>query len=317
MSDDSVVVTGGAGFIGSNLVDRLLDVGFRVTVIDDLSVGSMSNLECASKYGSQFAMVRQDITSAELLDVMEAVKPRYVFHLAAQAAVRHSMSDPMFDARVNILGSLNVIESSRRTGVERILYSASGGTLYGEPDPSRFPLTEVNKHQPLSNYGVSKRAVLDYLGAYRAIYGLEYVALALANVYGPRQDPHGESGVVSIFAGNLRSRQRCVIFGDGNQTRDFIFVADVVEAFIQALHAGDGEVVNISSSTETSVNELYWEIAKIVGSSLEPEFLAGRVGELGRSCLSNKKAREILGWKPQVSLSDGLGQVIDWISSQG
>ncbi len=316
MSDDSVVVTGGAGFIGSHLVDRLLDVGFRVTVVDDFSTGSMSNLGKASKFGSQLEIVRQDIAGTEMLDEMETISPKYVFHLAAQSAVRRSISDPMFDARINLLGSLNIIEASRRTGVERILYAASGGTLYGEPDPSLLPLTELTIHQPLSNYGVSKKAVLDYLGAYRIMYGLDYVALALANVYGPRQDPHGESGVVSIFAGNLLSGQSCVIFGDGNQTRDFVFVADVVEAYIQALHAGGGEVFNISSSAETSVNELYWEIARSLGTSVAPEYREGRIGELSRSCLSNRKAGEILGWKPQVELGDGLGRVINWISGR-
>lgn len=316
MIDDAVIVTGGAGFIGSHLVDRLLESGFQVTVVDDFSVGSEENLKGAMKFGSQLQIVRQDLTEPELLDIMEKTSPRYIFHLAAQSDVRHSTADPLFDAKVNVLGSLNVIESARRVGVERVIYAASGGTLYGEPEAVMLPLTEAIRHQPLSNYGVSKKVVLDYLAAYKSLYSLGYVALALANVFGPRQDPYGESGVVSIFAGQLVSNQRCIIFGDGNQTRDFVFVADVVDAFLRSMDSGEGEVFNISSSKETSVSELYCTMAKILGSSLEPEFLEGRVGELRRSCLSNSKACEILEWEPKVSLADGLGQVIAWVKGQ-
>ncbi len=313
MSADCVVVTGGAGFIGSHVVDRLLEIGFKVVVIDDFSVGSMANLEDAKRYGSQLQVVRQDIAGKDLQDVMERVTPRFVFHLAAQADVRRSMSDPLGDALVNVVGSLNVIELSHRFGVERLVYSASGGTLYGEPDLSLLPLTEKAPHQPLSNYGVSKKVVLDYLAAYGSLYGMEYVALALANVYGPRQDPHGESGVVSIFAGNLVSDRPSVIFGDGEQTRDFVYVGDVVDAFVRSLDAGEGELFNIASSRETSVNELYWEMARLQASPLEPKYLPGRTGELKRSCLSNQKASEILLWKPMVGMNDGLSRVIKWV----
>ncbi len=313
MSVDRVVVTGGAGFIGSHLVDRLLELGFEVVVVDDFSVGSMANLENATKFGSQLQVVRQDVADDGLQAVMAKAAPRFVFHLAAQADVRHSISDPIHDARVNVVGSLNVIECSHRIGVERLLYAASGGTLYGEPDPSLLPLTEVAQHQPLSNYGVSKKVVLDYLAAYRVLYGMDYVVLALANVYGPRQDPHGESGVVSIFAGNLVANQPSVIFGDGKQTRDFVYVADVVDAFVKSLDSGVGEVFNISRSQETSVNELYWEMAKLNGTLIEPKYMQGRTGELRRSCLSNVKAREILRWEPVVGMNEGLAHVIEWI----
>lgn len=313
MRADRVVVTGGAGFIGSHLVDRLLEIGFEVIVIDDFSVGSMANLQDATRYGSQLQVVRHDIADKDLRHVMEKASPRFVFHLAAQADVRRSISDPLGDAKVNVVGSLNVIELSQRIGVERLLYSASGGTLYGEPDPSLLPLTELAPHQPLSNYGVSKKVVLDYLAAYGSLYGMEYVALALANVYGPRQDPHGESGVVSIFAGNLVSNRPSVIFGDGEQTRDFVYVADVVDAFVRSLDAGVGEVFNIASSRETSVSQLYWEMARLEGSPLEPKYLQGRTGELKRSCLSNQKAREMLRWEPVVGMDEGLSRVIKWV----
>ncbi len=317
MSSDTVVVTGGAGFIGSHLVDRLLEHGFDVVVVDDFSSGSVANLEAATRFGSQLKVMRQDITDPTLVEVFENVSPRFVFHLAAQSDVRRSMADPVLDASVNILGSLNVIESSRRLGVERLVYAASGGTLYGEPSLASLPLKETAEHRPLSNYGVSKKAVLDYLTVYREVYGFAFVALALANVYGPRQDPHGESGVVSIFAGNLAAREHCVIYGDGEQTRDFVFVGDVVEAFLRAMNTGAGEVFNISSSTETSVNTLYWEMAKLYGAIEEPTYLPGRPGELRRSCLSNSKAREILSWQPSFALAEGLSKVIEWVGSKG
>lgn len=313
MNLDSAVVTGGGGFIGSHLVDRLLEIGFHVVVIDDFSSGSLANLEAASRFGPQLEIVNQDITEEGLFQAMQRAAPRYVFHLAAQSDVRRSIAEPVYDARVNVLGSLNVIESSHRVGVERLVYAASGGTLYGEADHSLLPLKESAQHRPLSNYGVSKKVVLDYLDAYSALYAFEYVSLALANVYGPRQDPHGESGVVSIFAGNLEANQQCVIFGDGNQTRDFVYVKDVVDAFVKAMHEGTGGVFNISNSVETSVNELYWEMARIYGCSKEPRYLPGRVGELGRSCLSNLKAREFLGWTPKTALAQGLSDVMAWV----
>ncbi len=314
MSSDTVVVTGGAGFIGSHLVEKLLEVGYRVMVIDDFSAGSMSNLSNASEFGSQLEVVRQDIAEPGLAKVMEQAGPRYVFHLAAQSDVRRSMADPFHDAKVNVLGSVNVIESSRKLGVERVIYAASGGTLYGEPESSELPVTEDVKYQPLSNYGVTKKVVLDYLFSYREAYGLDYVALALANVYGPRQDPHGESGVVSIFAGNLAAGRTCAIYGDGHQTRDFVFVSDVADAFVASMTKGSGEVFNISTSIETSVNSLYWEMAGQHKLSLHPSYLPGRTGELMRSCLSNVKAGEILSWVPHVTLSDGLSQVIEWVN---
>ena len=313
MSPDSAVVTGGGGFIGSHLVDRLLEIGFHVVVIDDFSSGSPANLEAASRFGPQLEIVNQDITKEGLFQTMQRVAPRYVFHLAAQSDVRRSIAEPLYDAKVNILGSLNVIESSHRVGVERLVYAASGGTLYGEADNSLLPIKEGTKHRPLSNYGVSKKAVIDYLAAYSTLYPLEYVSLALANVYGPRQDPKGESGVVSIFAGSLEANQECVIFGDGNQTRDFVYVTDVVDAFVKATQEGAGGVFNISTSIETSVNQLYREMARIYGCSKEPRYLPGRVGELERSCLSNLKAIEFLDWTPKTALAQGLSDVMAWV----
>lgn len=317
MSGKRVVVTGGAGFIGSHLVDRLVEAGYLVTVIDDFSTGNMANLKSARDLAPSMEIHNIDLLDPSLTEVMIESSPSYVFHLAAQADVRRSVSDPLHDARVNLLGGVNVVEAARKAGADRVIYAASGGTLYGEPDVTLLPLSESTPHKPLSYYGVSKKGVIDYLFAQSALYGTEFVALALANVYGPRQDPHGESGVISIFAGRLVEKKDCVIYGDGNQSRDFVFVADVVEAFMQSMQLGGCEIVNISSGTETTINQLYWELAQLAGRSEEPVYARFRTGEVQRSCLSNKKAQELLKWTPQVALREGLGEVLDWVATKG
>lgn len=316
MTKESVIVTGGAGFIGSHLVDRLLELGYSVTLVDDFSTGSVFNLETAKLHGSSLNIAHCDITSSDLLAIIQQASPRYIFHLAAQADVRKSLKDPIGDATVNILGSVNVMECARMAGAERLLYAASGGTLYGDPDVALLPLDEEAEHNPLSFYGVSKKGVIDYLKAQKALYGMDYVALALANVYGPRQDPHGESGVVSIFAGKLLAGERCVIYGDGHQTRDFVYVDDVVDAFINAIELGSGETINVASSIETSIDDLYWTVARLAGVTYEAEFLPGRTGEIGRSALSNRKAEKILGWSPKTDLEVGLSQVLSWMGKR-
>lgn len=317
MSGHPVLVTGGAGFIGSHLVDRLVSLGYRVVVLDDFSSGSMENLSSALASPLPPKIIDGDVADPATVEILEYQRPRYVFHLAAQADVRHSLADPLFDARVNILGSLNVLEGTRKCGADRVVYAASGGTLYGEPADSLFPLDESVPHSPLSFYGVSKKVVIDYLRAQRSLYGLEYVALALANVYGPRQDPHGESGVVSIFAGNLSEGKPCIIFGDGNQTRDFVYVGDVVDAFVAAMTCAPGEILNISSGNETSIIDLYRTMAAILGRDDEPLFNSGRPGELMKSVLSNAKAGQVLGWSPGTPLKAGLEEVVGWVLSGG
>jgi len=229
------LVTGGAGFIGSTLVDRLLVEGHEVDVIDDLSTGSLANLAHARGSAGRSLTIHQvDITAPAVVELVARRRPELVFHLAAQADVRVSVARPVFDAETNIIGSLNVLEGARRAEAERVVFAASGGTLYGEPSPEDLPVREAHPHQPLSPYGVAKKAVLDYLVAYRELHALEFSALALANVYGPRQDPHGEAGVVAIFAQRLLASEPVTIFGDGDQTRDFVFVDDVVDAFVRA-----------------------------------------------------------------------------------
>src|SRR5580658_4223862 len=260
------MVTGGAGFIGSNLVDRLLAEGHAVDVIDDLSSGSLANLAAArSSPGHELSFHQLDVRSGELVEMIARRRPEVIFHLAAQADVRVSVNRPVFDADVNILGTLRVLEGARALESARVVFAASGGTLYGEPDLADLPVREAHPHRPLSPYGVSKKTVIDYLVAYRELHSLEFAALALANVYGPRQDPHGEAGVVAIFAQRLVEGVPVTIFGDGEQTRDFVFVDDVVDGFVRAATKGGGLICNIGTGQETSVNQLWQTMAEQAG----------------------------------------------------
>jgi len=303
------LVTGGAGFIGSTLVDRLLAEDWRVDVVDDLSTGGLGNLAGARSLGERrLSFHRFDLRSPALRDVMTRAKPDVVFHLAAQIDVRVSVANPMLDAEVNVLGSLNVLEGCLEAGVSKIVFASSGGTIYGLPD--EIPTKETAPQTPVSPYGVAKKAVGDYLSYYRQERGLESTALALANVYGPRQDPHGEAGVVAIFAGKLLQGETATVFGDGSQTRDFVFVDDVVDAFVRAADRGGGLLLNVGTGTETSVTELYNAMARIVKRKGKPRQAPARVGELARSALDPARAEMHLGWKPWTSLDEGLTRTL-------
>lgn len=307
------LVTGGAGFIGSTLVDRLLGAGHQVLVVDDLSSGSLDNLAGAREaHGDALEVVEHDIRTPETTDLVAGASPEVVFHLAAQADVRVSVADPVFDAEVNVVGSLRVLEGARRAGARKVVFASSGGTIFGDPDPADLPIGESHPQRPLSPYGVAKKVVGDYLEAYRVLHGLDYAALALANVYGPRQDPHGEAGVVAIFAGRLLAGEPCTIFGTGEQTRDFVYVDDVVDAFVAAIDRGDGQLVNVGTGVETSVNDLYAAMARAAGVDLEAQYAPARPGELDRSALSPQLAAEVLGWAPRVDLDTGVARVLDW-----
>ena len=307
-----VMVTGGAGFIGSNLVDRLLAESHTVDVVDDLSAGSLANLSDARASASRALTVHQlDIRSDELTEVMARRRPEVVFHLAAQADVRVSVERPVFDADVNILGTLRVLQGARAAGSSKIVFAASGGTLYGESDPSELPLKESHPRRPLSPYGVSKMAAIDYLVAYRELHALDFCALALANVYGPRQDPHGEAGVVAIFAAKLLAGEAVTIFGDGEQTRDFVYVDDVVDAFVRAGTRGGGLVLNIGTGEEVSVNHLARTMGERSGVSLSPAHAPARPGELRRNSLDPERAGIHLGWHAWTTLGDGVDAVLD------
>ncbi len=320
-----VLVTGGAGFIGSTLVDRLLAEDHRVDVIDNLSTGSLDNLAGAvSAQGGRLAVHEVDLRDPAVVDLIEQLSPEVVFHLAAQADVRVSVADPVFDAEVNVLGSLRVMEGARRAGTRKVVVASSGGTIYGEPAPEALPVGEDHPQHPVSPYGVAKKVVDDYLHSYRALHGLDYCALALANVYGPRQDPFGEAGVVAIFAGKLLAGEPCTIFGDGAQTRDFVYVDDVVEAFVRAGSPGSaggrggesGSLLNIGTGVETSVNDLYSAMAAAAGVSTPAAHAAPRAGELARSALDPTLAGKVLDWRPRVELAEGTARVLAWFGSR-
>jgi UDP-glucose 4-epimerase len=304
------LVTGGAGFIGSTLVDRLLAEDWRVDVVDDLSTGSLGNLAEARSLGERrFSFHRFDVRSSGLRDVLGRAQPDVVFHLAAQIDVRVSVANPMLDAEINVLGSLNVLEGCLEAGVSKVVFASSGGTIYGSPD--KIPTNESAAQTPESPYGVAKKAVGDYLFYYREQRGLESTALALANVYGPRQDPHGEAGVVAIFAGRLLRNETPVIFGDGLQTRDFVFVDDVVDAFVRATDRAGGLLLNIGTGVETNVVELYEAMARLVKHKGKARHAEARIGELPRSALDPTRAEMHLGWKPWTSLDEGLARTLD------
>ena len=309
------LVTGGAGFIGSTLVDRLLAEDHTVDVIDDLSTGSLANLaDARALRGGRLTFHQLDIRSAECVELVARRQPEVVFHLAAQADVRVSVADPVFDADVNVIGMLRVLEGARRAGTGRVVFTTSGGTIYGEPDDSELPLRESLPLRPLSPYGVSKKAGIDYLEAYRELYSLEFAALALSNVYGPRQDPHGEAGVVAIFAERLLRGLPLVIFGDGEQTRDFVYVDDVVDALVRAASRGGGLLCNIGMGGETSVSQLAAEMAAQAGVELVVERRPQRSGELRRNCLDPSRAGIHLGWKPWTELGTGTAAVIAFMA---
>jgi UDP-glucose 4-epimerase len=309
----TILVTGGAGFIGSNLADRLLAEEHRVIAVDDLSTGRIANLADARAYGKAYTFFNMDVRAGGLLALFERHRPEIVFHLAAQAGVRPSLEDPVHDAGVNIMGTLNVLECARKVGVRKVVYAASGGTIYGEP--KRLPAKESTAQAsfPLSPYGISKKVAIDYLGYYQRYAGLDFTSCALANVYGPRQDPHGEAGVVAIFTSMMLAGKAPKIFGDGNQTRDYVFIDDVVHAFVQAIDRGSGKLVNIGTGLETSVNGLYKLLATIIGFDEEPEHVSLPAGELRRISLDISLAAKALAWKPWTHLEDGLAETVAFL----
>ena len=308
------LITGGAGFIGSTLADRLLAEDWSVDVADDLSSGNLANLADARSVGDRrFSFHRIDIRNAAVTDLIATRKPDVVFHLAAQADVRVSVAKPQFDAEVNLVGLLNVAEGARAGGASKVVFASSGGTIYGSP--TEIPTPETHPQRPESPYGVAKKAGGDYLHYYKTIHGLDYAATAFSNVYGPRQDPHGEAGVVAIFAGLFLARKRATIFGDGDQTRDFVFVDDVVDALTRAATQGEG-IINIGTGVETSVNDLYGSMARATGFNDPPSYAPARAGELARSALAVGRAKEQLGWVPFTSLDDGVAATLDWFRSR-
>lgn len=307
------LVTGGAGFIGSNLVDALLARGDEVTVVDDLSTGRRVNLDGALAAGAE--LVELDIRDAAALAALTAEgQPETVFHLAAQIDVRKSLEDPAFDAAINVGGTANVLDAARAAGTGRIVFVSTGGAIYGEGEGQQLPLDEATAIAPLSAYGQSKYAAEGYLALYERLYGVSSMALRLGNVYGPRQDPLGEAGVIAIFCGLLRAGERPTVFGDGTQTRDYIYVGDVVAAAIAAADSAATGAVNIGTGREASVLELARMLGRLGGADgFEPEFAPPRAGEVQRISLDASRAEAELGWRPTTSLEDGLRLTLDAI----
>lgn len=319
-----VLVTGAGGFIGSHLVDRLLDEGDEVFGIDDMSSGQMSNLVDARRSGTgKFKFHRLDVTSTAVGEFMTRTKPDLVFHLAAQVDVRKSVKDPIHDAMVNVVGTLNVLQECSRAGVSKVIFTTSGGTIYGDVPDEQLPVQERRIHAPeaapASPYGVSKKIVLDYFRYFRAVKELDFTALALSNVYGPRQEPAAEVGlegqVIAIFCRKMLAGRPCTIYGDGEQTRDFAYVDDVVSALLAARERGGGELINVGSGVQTSINDLFHKLAELTGSRYEPIYGAARPGELQRIAVDPTKAREVLGWRPAVALGEGLRHTVAWFKS--
>ncbi len=306
------LVTGGAGFIGSHMVDLLVANDREVRVIDNLTSGEQ-RLQFLEAAGVE--VDRIDIRDEAAAELIESFRPDEIYHFAAQMDVRRSVADPIYDADVNVLGTLRILGAAAKVGA-RVMSASSGGCIYGEADPAGFPLDEQTPKNPDSPYGITKSVMEDYLRFFRSIHGLEFANLALGNVYGPRQDPAGEAGVVAIFSLRLLKGEPCYIFGDGSQTRDYIFVGDVVNAFLAAASKGSGETFNIGTGIETSVNDLYARLAEICGVDSPAEFKPARPGELDRSCLNSGKAGEILGWSPQKDLNVGLAETVDFIRTQ-
>jgi UDP-glucose 4-epimerase len=306
------LVTGGAGFIGSNLVDALVEEGAEVDVVDTLVTGRRSNLEAgALDRGARLHEV--DITDAPALTALVAdVAPEVVFHLAAQIDVRRSIEDPAFDAGVNVVGTINVLEAARQARVGRVVNTSTGGAIYG--DAKRIPSPEDEPPLPMAAYGQSKFCAERYLGWYSRLYGQSNVTLRLGNVYGPRQDPKGEAGVIAIFCGLIREGGRPKIYGDGKQTRDYIYVGDVVRAQLAAAEAEVGGEINVGTGRETSVLDLVAVMKELVpeaAETFEPQFEPARLGEIERSCLDVTRAREVLGFEAQTSLREGMRATLD------
>jgi UDP-glucose 4-epimerase len=315
MTQRPVLVTGGAGFVGSHLCDRLLAEGHSVVAVDDLATGRRENLADALGHVEAFSFTELDVRTDGLLDVFTQHRPEVVMHLAAQAGVRPSLEDPDHDASVNIMGTLNVLKCASAVGSRKVVYAASGGTLYGEP--ASVPVSEPSADgaHPESPYGISKKVALEYLAFYSRQRGLAFTALALGNIYGPRQDPTGEAGVIAIFASSMLSGDRATIFGDGEQTRDYVYVEDTVEAFAAAMDRASSETVNIGTGVETSVNALYAMLADIVGTRSEPAYGPQPEGELRRIALDNSLAASVLGWSPRTDLSSGLARTVEHLRS--
>ena len=302
-----ILVTGGAGFIGSNIVDALIEKGHDVVVVDNLYMGRLKNLNPAAKF------YLLNLQAPEIAKMFELEKFDVVYHEAAQMDVRRSVENPVFDASVNVLGTLNILQNAVKTGVKKVIFASTGGAVYGEQD--YFPADEEHPTRPVSPYGITKLTVEKYLFFYKLTYGLQHVILRYANVYGPRQNPFGEAGVVAIFIEKMLTGQQPIINGDGKQTRDFVYVGDVVRANILALDYPKSDTFNVGTGKETDVNTIFRELNKIVGKNLPEKHGPAKEGEQQRSVIDYLKIKKALGWKPQVSLEEGLRKTVEYFKA--
>jgi UDP-glucose 4-epimerase len=300
-----ILVTGGAGFIGSHVTDRFVADGHEVTVLDNLVTGHRKNLNPKARF------VEMDIRDGKRVEqLLAAERFDVIVHHAAQMDVRKSTEDPLYDAEVNILGSLNLIMNAARHGVKKFIYASTGGAVYGEP--SHLPVTEDDPINPECQYGISKHTAEHYLHLYRLLYKLNFTVLRYPNVYGPRQNPRGEAGVIAIFAGKMLDAETPTIFGDGQQLRDYVYVSDIAEANALALSKGAGEIINIGSEKGTSVQDLFDHLKGMIGFKGKPNSAPLRPGEINKIYLSGRKAKRTLGWEPKVGLPEGLRQTVEW-----
>jgi len=299
-----IIITGGAGFIGSHLADALIKDGHKVAVIDNLFTGKKENLNPKAKF------YKIDIRNPKIFQVFKREKPIIVFHYAAQINVRRSVENPVESANINILGALNILESCRKNGVKKIIFASTGGAMYGKanviPTPENFP------ELPLSPYGIEKLTIEKYLNYYYSIFKLPFVVLRLANVYGPRQNSKGEAGVVAIFCDQMLAKKQPIINGDGKQTRDFVYVADIVRANILAMEKNKIGIFNIGTAKETNINTIFQEIKKLTNCNCKEVHTHEKIGEQRRSCLDFSKAKKELSWEPKVELKEGLKRTKEW-----
>ncbi|MCX6383234.1 MAG: NAD-dependent epimerase/dehydratase family protein [Actinobacteria bacterium] len=303
-----ILITGGAGFIGSHVADLLIENNFDVSIVDNLSSGKLENINPKARF------YKCDARDSEIFKIIEIEKPQIVIHNAAQLSVRNSVDDPLNDASINIIGGLNVLEACRKIKVRKIIFASSGGVVYGEQQ--YFPADENHPTKPISPYGVAKLSFEKYLFYYNYIFGIKYICLRYANVYGPRQDPHGEAGVVAIFSKKLLNNEQPVINGDGKQTRDYVYVKDVAAANLSAIRNDFVGEINIGTGVETDVNDIFDILKKAAGKKdLKEVHGPAKTGEQERSVLSYKKAQTILGWEPKVKIKEGLTRTFEWFAN--
>jgi UDP-glucose 4-epimerase len=301
-----IIVTGGAGFIGSHTVDALIDAGHKVAVLDDLSTGHKENINHKATFH------KADLRDGVIQEIFAEEKPDAVYHLAAQVKVVKSINDPVFDLEVNLGGTINLLDACRKNNVKKIIYSSTGGAVYGEPDPDDLPINEKYILNPLSFYGIHKHTVEHYLYLFKVNYGLNYTILRYPNIYGPRQDPHGEAGVIAIFSIKLLDGRRPTIFGDGSKTRDYLYVEDVVRANLLVLDKGDGEIFNIGWGFGIRDDEVFKDIRDAIGCRIEPINANHRTGEVVHIYLDSSKIRAQLGWKPIVDFKEGVRRSVEF-----